>query len=50
MCYVVPEPMEFNGKTITPQNLYVALFVIGMLFFLRYLPWSMPLYVTNQLH
>lgn len=33
MCYVVPEPMEFNGKTITPQNLYVALFVIGMLFF-----------------
>ncbi|ODN82923.1 hypothetical protein L202_01171 [Cryptococcus amylolentus CBS 6039] len=26
----VPEPIEFNGKTITPQNLYVGLFVIGI--------------------
>ncbi|WOO79325.1 PRA1-like protein [Vanrija pseudolonga] len=27
----VPEPIEFNGKTITPQNLYTTLFVIGTL-------------------
>ncbi|WOO79326.1 PRA1-like protein [Vanrija pseudolonga] len=26
----VPEPIEFNGKTITPQNLYTTLFVIGL--------------------
>ncbi|OXG99524.1 hypothetical protein C345_00378 [Cryptococcus neoformans A2-102-5] len=26
----VPEPIEFNGKAITPQNLYVCLFVIGI--------------------
>ncbi|TXT11087.1 hypothetical protein VHUM_01838 [Vanrija humicola] len=26
----VPEPIEFNGKTITPQNLYTTLFVIGI--------------------
>ncbi|WWC65072.1 uncharacterized protein I303_107686 [Kwoniella dejecticola CBS 10117] len=26
----VPEPIEFNGKVITPQNLYVGLFVIGI--------------------
>ncbi|WVW80878.1 hypothetical protein I302_102868 [Kwoniella bestiolae CBS 10118] len=26
----VPEPIEFNGKTITPQNLYIGLFVIGI--------------------
>ncbi|ODN99474.1 hypothetical protein L198_03318 [Cryptococcus wingfieldii CBS 7118] len=26
----VPEPIQFNGKTITPQNLYVGLFVIGI--------------------
>jgi hypothetical protein len=25
----VQEPIEFAGKTITPQNLYTALFVIG---------------------
>jgi hypothetical protein len=25
----VPEPIEFAGKTITPQNLYIGLFVIG---------------------
>jgi hypothetical protein len=23
------EPFEFQGRTITPQNLYIALFVIG---------------------
>ena len=27
----VQEPIEFAGKTITPQNLYTALFVIGEL-------------------
>ncbi|WRT70684.1 uncharacterized protein IL334_007682 [Kwoniella shivajii] len=26
----VPEPFEFNGKVITPQNLYIGLFVIGI--------------------
>ncbi|WVN89705.1 uncharacterized protein L203_104935 [Cryptococcus depauperatus CBS 7841] len=26
----VSEPIEFNGKTITPQNLYIGLFVIGI--------------------
>ncbi|WWC92274.1 uncharacterized protein L201_007228 [Kwoniella dendrophila CBS 6074] len=26
----VPEPIEFNGKVITPQNLYIGLFVIGI--------------------
>ena len=25
----VPEPIELAGKTITPQNLYIGLFVIG---------------------
>lgn len=25
----VPEPLEIAGKTITPQNLYIGLFVIG---------------------
>lgn len=28
---LVPEPIEFNGKVITPQNLYTGLFIIGML-------------------
>lgn len=27
---VVIEPIEFAGKTITPQNLYMGLFVIGI--------------------
>ncbi|KAK6906638.1 hypothetical protein I204_00553 [Kwoniella mangroviensis CBS 8886] len=26
----VPEPIEFNGKVVTPQNLYIGLFVIGI--------------------
>ncbi|RSH77398.1 uncharacterized protein EHS24_003361 [Apiotrichum porosum] len=26
----VPEPIEFNGKVITPQNLYTGLFIIGI--------------------
>jgi len=26
----VVEPIEFGGKTITPQNLYTGLFVIGI--------------------
>jgi hypothetical protein len=25
----VPEPIEIAGKTITPQNLYIGLFVVG---------------------
>ncbi|RSH85279.1 hypothetical protein EHS25_005086 [Saitozyma podzolica] len=33
------EPFEFQGRTITPQNLYIALFVIG----LPVLWWAAPL-------
>ena len=36
----VPEPIEFAGKTITPQNLYIGLFVIGT---------SIPLVATRSL-
>jgi hypothetical protein len=32
---VVHEPIEFAGKVITPQNLYIGLFVIGMWSFLH---------------
>lgn len=35
----VPEPIEIAGKTITPQNCYIGLFVIG----LPLLWWSAPL-------
>jgi hypothetical protein len=35
----VPEPFEFNGKTITPQNCYTILLVIG----LPLLWWAAPL-------
>lgn len=27
---LVAEPIEFGGKTITPQNLYMGLFIIGI--------------------
>lgn len=27
---IVTEPIEFGGKTITPQNLYMGLFIIGI--------------------
>ncbi|ORX41035.1 prenylated rab acceptor PRA1 [Kockovaella imperatae] len=26
----VPEPLEFSGKVVTPQQLYIGLFVIGI--------------------